>query len=142
MDISMILCYIVGGIFAYFGIASFARTLHDKRVCTQEIVARVVEYDIQKDSGGKNGMPHNHYFPIFSFTAEGQDIRKAGNIGYSSQIFPLGTEVNVLYESGNPENFIMPTDKSSSSAISLILGVMGLGLIAITILRQIGIINV
>lgn len=138
----IIFCYIIGAIFAIVGLITLIKDLHDKKVCTQEKAATIVEYEIKVQHGDSDEAPHNTYFPVFSFYADGREIRKVGNVGYTYQKYNVGTEMDILYDPENPEHFIVPSNKKTIYAVSAICLLIGLGLIVVTILRQMGILNI
>src|SRR3972149_9257876 len=87
---------LVGGLLALIGVVLFIRT-RTYISQAQRVKGTVIKMVYSTSNGGG-------YAPVYQFTTlDGQNIVKKDNLSSNPPQFQVGQEIDVLYESGNPQ---------------------------------------
>jgi len=133
---------LVGGLLALIGVFLFIRT----RIFigkAQEAKGTVIQmvYSRTSSSSGSGG----GYAPVYQFrTLDGQNIVIQDSLSSNPPRFQVGQEIDVLYESGNPQKarinkwmnlYFVPV---LLGGIGLIFGVVGIAIVFPQVLKMLG----
>ena len=132
---------LVGGLLALIGVFLFIRT----RVFigkAQEVKGTVIQMVYSRSSSSNSG---GGYAPVYQFrTLDGQNIVVQDSLSSNPPRFQVGQEIDVLYESGNPQKarinkwmnlYFMPV---LLGGMGLIFGGVGMVIVFPQVLEMLG----
>ena len=132
----------LGGLLALIGVFLFIRTriFIGKAQKAKGIVIQLVYSRTSSSSGSGGG-----YAPVYQFrTLDGQNIVIQDSLSSNPPRFQVGQEIDVLYESGNPQKarinkwmnlYFVPV---LLGGLGLIFGVVGIALVFPQVLKMLG----
>ena len=130
--------YLLAGIvIVLIGVLSIIKGLQKKKRCTVSAVAMIVEVEKDDDEAGREGTRKKYtYTPIYEFVANGNTIRRSGNIySHKKREFKAGNTVTVKYNPDKPEEFLV-NGKSGGKSFGIALLLFGLVIIAIAFTQK------
>lgn len=130
---------VLGLAFITIGMIDLAGTIRF-RLAAEEIEARVVGVEVERERDTESGTVSTTYRPTFTFTtADGSDVEATSPIAHDSYDFETGETVAILYDPAAPED-IRVAGFVSAWLFPLILTIfglftMGMGLMARRVMR-------
>ena len=120
-------CLIVGIIFIGVAVFMYFKNSNLVKNCTVDAIATVVDMreDFTADSDGSGYM----YYPIIEYQAGENKVEVEMSTGSSTPAYRINEKINILYNPNKTDEFIIKGD-STSNIISIVFGVLGLGLFA------------
>ena len=92
-----------------------------KERCTQNATAVVIDYEEKLETDGE-GDWQTMYSPIIMYNANGQTVTTTSPTSYNYRKYDTNTEVEILYNPDNVEEYIVPSDfKTGTIYIFLII---------------------
>lgn len=116
---------IIGGLF-------LRRESNLRKVCTRQVNGQVIdvirevseETERDKDTGRTTTRKTEHYYPVYSYLADGREIIRKSSTGTNRSRFSKGESVTVFYNPDKVEQYYVLEDKASSrfGIIIIVLG--------------------
>ena len=130
--------YLLAGIvLVLIGILSIRKGSQKKKRCTASASAVIVEIEKDEDAAGREGTRKKYtYTPIYEFVANGNTVRKSGDIySHNKKEFSVGDTATVYYNPDKPEEFLV-NGKSGGKGFGIALMLFGLVIIAIALTQR------
>ena len=112
---------VVGVLAMIIGSTTYFKNVEAEKLCTATTAATVVDYKKtvtktskkKKNSHHRTTTTHTTYSPIYEFTVDGKTYKDSdSNAASSTQQYAIGTQLELHYEPGNPDNnYLLPTQK-------------------------------
>lgn len=113
---------IFGGAFIGMGITEKRK----KQICTRRTTGTVTDIQEERMNGSIGEAPLVSWHPVFTYEADGHEITKRSSYGNSKQMFYVGQKVNVFYNPKNPNEYLVPEEKTSNVRWIFLLVSLGL----------------
>ena len=109
---------LVGVIFLCIGIGLAFREKKKRSVCTQPVIATVVDIRNQaigaSSYAGTGETNMTSWFPVYEYTANGTSRRKQAFMGTARSEVSIGQKVELYVNPERPDEFYCPTEKTAS----------------------------
>lgn len=115
----------VGFIFVGISIGVSRSIAHKKKVCTQQVVAQVVDIKRVRTRSLDSKNRSVSWYPVYEYWADNQKIQKRSNIGGLEHAFQIGQKVSLQINPQNVSEFYNPADQAGIlQTIFLIVGLV------------------
>ena len=104
-----------GAFIIYMGLSHLLSAINEKMKCKEKVVGKIV--DVER----RSFRSFVGYYPIVEFHGHGKDVRKKANC--SSRLkstYKPGNDIEILYNSENPEQFVI---KGKSFVYNIVTGI-------------------
>lgn len=118
---------VIGIIFIAVAVFMYFKNSYLVKNCTIDAIATVVDMreELSTDVDNNGFM----YYPIIEYQAGDRKVTTELGEGSSTPSYRINEKINILYNPNKPEEFIIKGD-SSSNVVSIIFGILGLGVFA------------
>lgn len=122
----------IGIVFAGISIGVSRNISHKKKVCTQQVAARVVDIKRIKNRSMDTNTRSSSWYPVYEYWADNQNIRVRSHVGGLKDTFQIGQRVDLLINPEKVSEFYNPSDQAGLLqkiflAVGLVLIAAGIG---------------
>lgn len=115
----------MGIIFVGISIGVSRSIAHKKAVCTQHVVAEIVEIKRVRTRSLDSKNRSASWYPVYEYWADNQKIRKQSGIGGMKSAFEIGQKVDLQINPQNASEFYNPQDQAGIlQTVFLIVGLI------------------